>query len=297
MTKAFAVLVFAGAALLAVAGGASAQQGVWSIITRPMFHRMLSHRGDSGCEGAFYTYDAFIEAASKFPGFGTTGDDETRKRELAAFFGQTSHETTGTRSLLRAYFLFLFFNRAKLRYISILLYLYCDPLCACIYAGGWATAPDGQFAWGYCRIKEQNPTDPPYYGRGPIQLTHDYNYRRAGRALGLDLLGNPDLVSTDPVVAFKTAIWFWMTPQSPKPSCHAVMTGGWAPSAADRAAGRLPGYGLTTNIINGGQECGTGQGTDGAKDRVGYYKRYCDMLRVGYGDNMACKNQKPYGGG
>ncbi|CAL4920617.1 unnamed protein product [Urochloa decumbens] len=233
MTKAFAVLVFAGAALLAAAGGASAQQGVWSIITRPMFHRMLSHRGDSGCEGAFYTYDAFIEAASKFPGFGTTGDDETRKRELAAFFGQTSHETT----------------------------------------------------------------DPPYYGRGPIQLTHDYNYRKAGRALGLDLLGNPDLVSTDPVVAFKTAIWFWMTPQSPKPSCHAVMTGGWAPSAVDRAAGRLPGYGLTTNIINGGQECGTGQGTDGAKDRVGYYKRYCDMLRVGYGDNMACKNQKPYGGG
>jgi chitinase len=90
------VLVLAGAALLAAAGsGASAQQGVWSIITRPMFQSMLSHRGDSGCQGAFYTYDAFIEAASKFPGFGTTGDDQTRRRELAAFFGQTSHETTG----------------------------------------------------------------------------------------------------------------------------------------------------------------------------------------------------------
>lgn len=89
------VLVLAGAALLAAAGGASAKQGVWSIITRPMFQSMLSHRGDSGCQGAFYTYDAFIEAASKFPGFGTTGDDQTRRRELAAFFGQTSHETTG----------------------------------------------------------------------------------------------------------------------------------------------------------------------------------------------------------
>lgn len=147
------------------------------------------------------------------------------------------------------------------------------------------------FAWGYCRVEEQQRTDPPYYGRGPIQLTHKYNYEPAGRALKLDL------VSSNPVVAFETAIWFWMTPQSPKPSCHAVMTDVWAPSAADRAAGRLPGYGLTTNIINGGQECGRGQGTDGAKDRVGYYKRYCDMLRVGYGDNMACKNQKPYGGG
>jgi chitinase len=30
-----------------------------------------------------------------FPAFGTAGDDETRRRELAAFFGQTSHETTG----------------------------------------------------------------------------------------------------------------------------------------------------------------------------------------------------------
>jgi len=40
-----------------------------------------------------------------------------------------------------------------------------------MHAGGWATAPGGQFAWGYCRVKEQNPTDPPYYGRGPIQLT------------------------------------------------------------------------------------------------------------------------------
>jgi chitinase len=128
------------------------------------------------------------------------------------------------------------------------------------------------------------------------RVRSEYNYRLAGQALNLDLVGNPDLVSSDPVVAFKTAIWFWMTPQSPKPSCHAVMTGGWTPSADDRAAGRLPGYGVTTNIINGGMECGKGQSTDGAKDRVGYYKRYCDMLGVGYGDNMSCKDQKPYGG-
>ena len=30
-----------------------------------------------------------------FGAFGTTGDVTTRKRELAAFFGQTSQETTG----------------------------------------------------------------------------------------------------------------------------------------------------------------------------------------------------------
>ncbi|XP_052150308.1 chitinase 11 [Oryza glaberrima] len=253
------LLALAGATLLiAAAGGASGQQaGVGSIITRAMFESMLSHRGDQGCQGAFYTYDAFIKAAGDFPRFGTTGNDETRRRELAAFFGQTSHETTG----------------------------------------GWATAPDGPFAWGYCRVNEITPSDPPYYGRGPIQLTHKYNYQLAGDALGLDLVNNPDLVSSDPVVAFRTAIWFWMTAQSPKPSCHDVITNQWTPSGDDRSSGRLPGYGMATNIINGGEECGKGYSTDNAKDRVGYYKRYCDMFRVGYGDNIACRDQKPYGGG
>uniref|UniRef100_A0A3N7FHB0 Glycoside hydrolase family 19 catalytic domain-containing protein n=1 Tax=Populus trichocarpa TaxID=3694 RepID=A0A3N7FHB0_POPTR len=56
---------------------------------------MLKHRNDGGCPGkGFYTYSAFISAANAFPGFGTTGDADTRKREIAAFLGQTSHETT-----------------------------------------------------------------------------------------------------------------------------------------------------------------------------------------------------------
>ncbi|CAL4928884.1 unnamed protein product [Urochloa decumbens] len=247
----FALLAVTGAVLLAAAGGASGQQ---SIITSQMFESMLSHRGDGNCEGAFYTYDAFTQAAAKYPAFGTTGDDETRRRELAAFFGQTSHETTG----------------------------------------GWATAPDGQFAWGYCRVKEQTPTDPLYYGRGPIQLTHDYNYKLAGQALMLDLLGDPDLVSSNPVVSFETAIWFWMTPQGAKPSCHDVITNNWTPSADDSSAGRMPGYGLLTNIINGGVECGKGQPTDGDNDRVGFYNRYCQMLEVAEGGNLSCENQTPY---
>ncbi|TVU48488.1 hypothetical protein EJB05_08126, partial [Eragrostis curvula] len=127
-----------------------------------------------------------------------------------------------------------------------------------------------------------------------IGFNSDYNYMQAGKALGLDLVKNPDMVSNDPVVAFRTAIWFWMTPQSPKPSCHDVMTNNWTPSAKDRSAGRLPGYGVVTNIINGGNECGKGQPDPNARDRLGYYKRYCQMLGVGPGDNVACKNQKPF---
>ena len=66
-----------------------------NLITREMFESMLPHRNNAACEGRFYTYDAFITAAQSFPGFATTGDDTIRKREIAAFFGQTSHETTG----------------------------------------------------------------------------------------------------------------------------------------------------------------------------------------------------------
>ncbi|GMP64415.1 hypothetical protein CsSME_00025707 [Camellia sinensis var. sinensis] len=133
---------------------------------------MLPNRNYSGCRSEdFYTYDAFITAAKSFPTFATTGDTDTCKRELAAFFGQTSHQTTG----------------------------------------GWDDAPGGRFLWGYCFVKEVNPagdycdqgsqTQWPcapgkrYYGRGPIQLSYNYNYGQAGVALGLglELLNNPDL--------------------------------------------------------------------------------------------------------
>lgn len=33
----------------------------------------------------------------------------------------------------------------------------------------------------------------PYYGRGHIQLTWDYNYKKFGNLLGIDLFDNPDL--------------------------------------------------------------------------------------------------------
>ncbi|OJT27696.1 hypothetical protein BO221_04870 [Archangium sp. Cb G35] len=49
-----------------------------------------------------------------------------------------------------------------------------------------------------------------YKGRGPIQLTGRNNYRDAGRALGVDLEGKPELAAT-PAVGFRTAAWFWRT--------------------------------------------------------------------------------------
>nr|AUN87466.1 chitinase [Camellia fraterna] len=244
---------------------------ITDLITSSMFDIMLPNRNYSGCDSEdFYTYDAFITAAKSFPTFATTGDTDTRKRELAAFFGQTSHQTTG------------------------------NP-------------PGGPYLWGYCYVKQINPSDncdqaseaqwpcapgKQYYGRGPMQLSYNYNYGPAGVALGLgmELLKNPDLVETDPVISFKTALWFWMTPQAPKPSCHDVITGNWIPSPDDLSVGRLPGYGVITNIINGGIECGHGQDPK-VEDRIGFYKRYCsdEIFDVRTGDNLDCNNQAPFG--
>jgi putative chitinase len=49
-----------------------------------------------------------------------------------------------------------------------------------------------------------------FKGRGPIQLTGRANYRRAGKALGLDLEDHPETVAT-PAVGCRVAGWFWKT--------------------------------------------------------------------------------------
>ena len=49
-----------------------------------------------------------------------------------------------------------------------------------------------------------------FRGRGCIQLTGHANYFHCGKALGVDFVANPDLVST-PKYASLSAGWFWST--------------------------------------------------------------------------------------
>jgi putative chitinase len=53
-----------------------------------------------------------------------------------------------------------------------------------------------------------------YKGRGYIQLTGKYNYKKAGDALGLPLAEKPQLVEK-PEVAAKVAVWFWQNRVKP----------------------------------------------------------------------------------
>lgn len=54
-----------------------------------------------------------------------------------------------------------------------------------------------------------------YIGRGFIQLTGKDNYMRAGKALGLPLLEQPELAER-PDIAAKIAVWFWKNRVHPK---------------------------------------------------------------------------------
>lgn len=47
-----------------------------------------------------------------------------------------------------------------------------------------------------------------FKGRGLIQTTGRDNYNSTGRALGVDLLANPELLA-EPVLAARSAAWYW----------------------------------------------------------------------------------------
>lgn len=142
--------------------------GLAAILSEATFNSMFPSRN------GFYSYSALVAAANTFPAFATTGDADTRKREVAAFLANVAHETGG-----------LVYTEEINKSVM------CDtswgpPGCGCT-AGKW------------------------YYGRGPIQLSWNGNYCAAGNALGVNLKDDPDLVARDATISWRTGLWFWMT--------------------------------------------------------------------------------------
>lgn len=72
----------------------------------------------------------------------------------------------------------------------------------------------------------------------------------------MHFLKNPDLVAQDAYTAFAAGFWFYMNPQSPKPSMHDIVTGLFTPNSVDTASGIKGGFGSTIQVINGAMECG-----------------------------------------
>jgi predicted chitinase len=203
-----------------------------------------------------------------YSAFCSEKDIATNKKELAAFFAQISHETR---------------HGQDGRYNDGLMYTH-----------------EINTSLPYVSDNDDYPavTGKKYYGRGPMELSYNGNYGYASDCIFGNkkvLLNNPALVQTDPIVSFKTAIYFWMTPQGNKPSAHDVMIGKWQPSPSDRAKGRLPGFGMTTNIINGEVECNKGDSMESMNDRIGFYKHFLQQLGVADSNCVcSCGKMKPY---
>ncbi|WP_443057135.1 glycoside hydrolase family 19 protein [Streptomyces sp. MT206] len=188
---------------------------------------------------SFYTYNGLVAALSAYPGFARTGDDTVKRREAAAFLANVSHETGGLVYIVEQ-------NTANYPH-------YCD-----------ATQPYG------CPAGQA-----AYYGRGPIQLSWNFNYKAAGDALGINLLANPYLVEQDPAVAMKTALWYWNTQNGPGTmTAHAAMVNG-------------AGFGETIRSINGSLECNGGNPGQ-VQSRVSKYQSFTQLLGVTPGNNLSC---------
>lgn len=73
-------------------------------------------------------------------------------------------------------------------------------------------------------------------------------------------------MATDPLVSFRSALWYWTTVVQP-------------------VIGQ--GFGATIRAINGPQEC-DGVNRDAVNSRVGYFTEYCNQLGVSPGNNLPC---------
>jgi predicted chitinase len=187
----------------------------------------------------FYTYSGLVAALSAYPGFANTGSDTVKKQEAAAFLANVNHETGGLQYVKEL-------NTANYSH-------YCDW-------SQWYGCPAGQSA---------------YYGRGPLQLSWNFNYKAAGDALKIDLLDNPWRVEQDASVAWKTGLWFWNTQNG----------AGWM--TPHNAMVNSAGFGQTIRSINGALEC-DGKNPAQVQSRVDAYLKFTQILGVSPGSNLYC---------
>ncbi len=239
----------------------------------------------------FYSYQNFLAASQYFPYFLNEGNQDDRYRELAAFLAHISYEAGAHVK-----------NGSKLNWWEYGL-LWIEEL----------PNKDGVINTYHAQNSQYPPVDgASYHGRGPIQLTWNYNYGALSEFLFGDkniLLNRPDLISQSGTLAFMSALWFWNQPQKPKPSAHDIMVGnvilekigdisypltGYQKQHNILSIGRditgqtisyynwqVPagfsvGFGATISIVHGNREVGKHYITRNQAMRIAFYARYLD---------------------
>ncbi|MGL5030195.1 MAG: chitinase [Aeromonas sp.] len=137
-----------------------------------------------------------------------------------------------------------------------------------------------------------------YFGRGAKQLSYPFNYGPFSQIMYDDaayLLERPALVA-DTWLNLASAVFFYIFPQPPKPSMQSVIDGSWIPNERDISNGLVVGFGVTTQIINGGVECGGSVEVAQSLNRIKYYKSFAEYfdLEVPADEVLGCKGMKQF---
>lgn len=207
---------------------------VKSILTRARWDDLTTQmtKGDASiltaAEKATYSYDNFLRAIGKYPFFCAEQGvystlEEACRRELATLFAHGAQETGAHDPKLSM-------PEWKQAFSKVF-----EGSC---FSSGCTDYDPGSLAGGACPTGYTCSNH--YYGRGIKQISYYYNYM----AFSGQMLGNPQVLLTDPNAVGKngqlglgSGIWFYMTPQPPKPSMHDVITGGGGYHPSDTASG------------------------------------------------------------
>lgn len=244
-----------------------------------------------------YTYTRFLQAIGKFPAFcGDYSDgrdaDAICKKSIITAFAHFSQETGGHISIDN-----ISDNPEK----------YAEWRQALVHVRemGWSEGQAG-YTTGCGQDDWQNRRWPcasnqGYFGRGAKQLSYHFNYGAFSEVMfdgdATVLLNDPARVA-DSWLNLASAIWFFLTPQAPKPAMLHVIDRTWVPSAAELDAGIGYGFGTTINIINGGIECGEQNRFKGQPvNRISYWQGLSDHYQIIRQDDEAntCWQQTPFG--
>ncbi|WP_394127057.1 glycoside hydrolase family 19 protein [Vibrio hepatarius] len=251
----------------------------------------------TGMAAPEYTYTRFLRAIGKFPAFCaeyTDGRDSDAicKRSIVTAFAHFAQETGGHIAIDNTSDNPLGLEEWQQALVHV-------------REMGWSEGQEG-YTTGCGQNDWQNKKWPcaagqGYFGRGAKQLSYHFNYGAFSEVMfdgdASVLLNNPGLVA-DSWLNLASAIWFFLTPQAPKPAMLHVIDKTWSPSQREIDAGIGYGFGTTINIINGGIECGEQNKDKGQPvNRIRYWEGLSSHYQIPLDadEKNTCWQQTPYG--
>ncbi|MDR1138813.1 MAG: chitinase [Clostridiales bacterium] len=256
-----------------------------SVIDKLTNREYIIDPGD-GFEAYWNKDKKIVDIKTDYGSFLTSKDDNDNRRELAGWLANNAHEVGEMANIDdKKIYWGLFYNEEV----------------------GKEGSTDGAYSQADRPPYEPWPAIPgkSYHGRGPKQVSYNYNYGLLSDVLytnesyypakwgewnppDLDTpqgtppqdanpehyktniwLNNPQILLESGKDAWMSSLLFWLTPQPPKVSCGDVMSRRWMPTQQDYDKyGYESGFAMSIIIINGGVEAGQAELFDNNGDPV-----------------------------